>query len=64
MRIPTTGTDDRNVDADGRPMEALIRKALVEEGLDDGGLVERIAEKIARGGVAGRPKGLKRYETT
>ncbi|KAK7457102.1 hypothetical protein VKT23_010404 [Stygiomarasmius scandens] len=45
-------------------MEALIRRTL-EEGDDDGGVVERLAEKIARGRKAtGRPQTLKRFETT
>ncbi|EPS97146.1 hypothetical protein FOMPIDRAFT_1166816 [Fomitopsis schrenkii] len=45
-------------------MEALIRNALEEEGLSDGGVVERLAERIARGRrPSGRPRGLKRFET-
>ncbi|KZT64671.1 Metallo-dependent phosphatase [Daedalea quercina L-15889] len=45
-------------------MEALIRHALEEEGLSDGGVVERLAERIARGRRPnGRPRGLKRFET-
>ena len=35
-----------------------------EEGLSDGGMVERLAERIARGKRSnGRPRGLKRFET-
>ncbi|KAH9942708.1 Metallo-dependent phosphatase [Amylocystis lapponica] len=60
MRMPgltgsTDGTDN---------MEALIRRALEEEGLSDGGVVERLADRIARGRRAtGRPRALKRFET-
>ena len=45
-------------------MEDLI-KCTLEEDADDGVVVEKIAEKIARGrsGVS-RPSGLKRYGTT
>jgi len=45
-------------------MEAMIRRALEEEGVSDGGVVERLAERIARGRRPnGRPRGLKRFET-
>ncbi|KAF9812448.1 hypothetical protein IEO21_06210 [Rhodonia placenta] len=45
-------------------MEALIRRALEEEGVGDGGVVERLAERIARGRrSSGRPKALRRIET-
>lgn len=46
-------------------METLIKKTLDEEaGLPDSGVVERIAERIARGRrVTGRPRALKRHET-
>ncbi|KAI0644098.1 Metallo-dependent phosphatase [Trametes meyenii] len=47
-----------------RNMEELIKRALEEEGLGDGGMVERLADKIARGGRSGRPRGLKRFETS
>ncbi|KAI0794857.1 Metallo-dependent phosphatase [Abortiporus biennis] len=61
MRIPTLSADDSE---EGANMEALIRKALEEEGLEDGGVVERLAERIARGRRnAERPKGLRRFET-
>ncbi|KAI0056353.1 Metallo-dependent phosphatase [Artomyces pyxidatus] len=44
-------------------MEDLIRRTL-EEDEEDGGVVERLAERIARGrGVTGRPRPLKRHET-
>ncbi|OJT10856.1 Serine/threonine-protein phosphatase 2B catalytic subunit [Trametes pubescens] len=46
-----------------RNMEELIKRALEEEGLGDGGMVERLADRIARGKRSGRPKGLKRFET-
>jgi serine/threonine-protein phosphatase 2B catalytic subunit len=51
------GTGDTNA------MEVLIRKTL-EEDEGDGGVVERLAERIARGRrVTGRPQPLKRFET-
>jgi serine/threonine-protein phosphatase 2B catalytic subunit len=44
-------------------MEILIKKTLEEEG-DEGGVVERIAEKIARGRrIAERPGALRRHGT-
>lgn len=62
MRIPGLEGEEGE---DGRTgMEALIKKALEEEGLGDGGMVERIADRIARGRrPAGRPRALKRFET-
>lgn len=59
MRLPRLGEDG---EGDGQNMEGLIRRALEEEGLEDGGVVERIAERIARGKPT-RPKGLRRFET-
>ncbi|KAI0368493.1 Metallo-dependent phosphatase [Pilatotrama ljubarskyi] len=46
-----------------RNMEELIKRALEEEGLGDGGMVERLADRIARGRRSARPRGLKRFET-
>jgi serine/threonine-protein phosphatase 2B catalytic subunit len=44
-------------------MELLIKKTLEEEG-EEGGVVERIAEKIARGRrITERPAALKRHGT-
>ncbi|PIL27181.1 hypothetical protein GSI_10323 [Ganoderma sinense ZZ0214-1] len=75
MRIPGFELAEDELDAQGaggsgvgggggrRGMEELIKKALEEEGLGDGGMVERLANKIAGGRKAGRPKALKRYET-
>jgi len=52
------GSADQNMD-----MEVLIRRTLEEEG-GDSGLVEVLAERIARGRrVTGRPRALKRFET-
>lgn len=59
MRLPRLGEEG---EADVPSMEGLIRRALEEEGLEDGGVVERIAERIARGKPS-RPRGLKRFET-
>ncbi|GBE84489.1 Metallo-dependent phosphatase-like protein [Sparassis latifolia] len=59
MRLPGLPED-----GDRGNLEALIRGALEEEGLGDGGVVERLADRIARGRrSAGRPRALKRYET-
>ena len=45
-------------------MEELIKKAL-EEDKDGDGVVERLADRIARGRKPqGRPRALKRFETT
>lgn len=49
-------------DSDSMDMEFLIKRTLEEE--EDGGIVERLADKIARGRmVTGRPQALKRHET-
>jgi serine/threonine-protein phosphatase 2B catalytic subunit len=47
-------------------MEALIRRTLEDdgEGVDEGGVVDRIAEQIARERAPqGKPRALKRFET-
>ena len=44
-------------------MEELIKRALEEEGFADGGVVERLADRIATGKRSARPRGLKRFET-
>jgi len=45
-------------------MEALIRRTLEEDDVE-GGVVERLAERIARGRrPTGLPRPLKRHETT
>lgn len=59
MRLPRLGAEDGG---EVPVLEGLIRKALEEEGLSDGGVVERLAERIARGAPS-RPRGLKRFET-
>ncbi|TRM56652.1 Metallo-dependent phosphatase-like protein [Schizophyllum amplum] len=60
MRLPgRRGSGDEGIN-----MEFLIKKTLEEES-QDSGVVERLAEKIARGRkVTGRPRPLKRHETT
>ncbi|KAI0788921.1 Metallo-dependent phosphatase [Irpex lacteus] len=60
MRLPRLGAEDGQ--SEMPKLENLIRRALEEEGLSDGGVVERLAERIARGGPS-RPRGLKRFET-
>ena len=48
----------------GMDMEYLIKRTLEEEGDDDGGLVEKLAEKIARGRSVTSKSALKRHDTT
>ena len=44
-------------------MEELIRRTLNDD--EEGGVVERLAERIARGRKpTGKPRPLKRHETT
>ncbi|EIW75684.1 Metallo-dependent phosphatase [Coniophora puteana RWD-64-598 SS2] len=65
--VPGVGGSGSDAGAASAPsMEELIRRTLSEEGAGaDGGYVERIAERIARGRQAtGRPMPLKRFETT
>ena len=51
------GSGENHVDT-----EELIRRTLEEDG--DGGVVERLADRIAMGRrVTGRPRALKRFET-
>ncbi|KAK7689526.1 hypothetical protein QCA50_007318 [Cerrena zonata] len=58
------GEEDGGGISGAQSMEALIRKALEEEGLNDGGVVERIAERISRGSKASsRPSALRRFDT-
>ncbi|KAF9070500.1 Metallo-dependent phosphatase-like protein [Rhodocollybia butyracea] len=60
MRVPGR----RSTSGEGLNMEMLIKRTLEEEG-DDTGIVERLADKIARGRrPTGRPQPLKRFETT
>ncbi|KIK64033.1 hypothetical protein GYMLUDRAFT_984730 [Collybiopsis luxurians FD-317 M1] len=54
---------------EGLNMEMLIKKTLEEEGEENNmieqGIVERLADRIARGRrITGRPQALKRHETT
>lgn len=43
-------------------MEYLIKRTLEEEGDDDGSIVEKLAEKIARGRSLTKPP-LKKHDT-
>ncbi|KAI0746373.1 Metallo-dependent phosphatase-like protein [Daedaleopsis nitida] len=69
MRIPGlalagSGTEDAGTGGDNRGgMEELIKRALEEEGLNDGGMAERLADRITRGKRSARPRALKRFET-
>lgn len=63
MRIPGLALAAEGEEPDSRSMEELIKKALEEEGLGDGGMVERLADRIARGKRPARPRALKRFET-
>ncbi|KAF8066941.1 Metallo-dependent phosphatase-like protein [Lyophyllum atratum] len=50
-----------SADSDGMTMEYLIKKTLEEE--EEGGVVERLAERIARGRSPARPSALRRHGT-
>ena len=50
-------------DTDGMDMEYLIKRTLEEDGDDEGGIVERLAEKIARGRSINAKPSLKRHDT-
>ena len=51
-------------DGEGMTMEYLIKKSLEEEEDDEGGTVERISEKLAKGRMLmSRPAPLKRHGT-
>lgn len=63
MRIPGLALAAEGEEPDSRSMEELIKKALEAEGLGDGGMVERLADRIARGKRPARPRALKRFET-
>ncbi|KAJ3776026.1 Metallo-dependent phosphatase-like protein [Lentinula raphanica] len=61
MRLPSRRASSMG---EGLNMELLIKKTLEDED-DDSPVVEKLAEKIARGRrVTGRPQPLKRHETT
>lgn len=64
MRVPARMGSD-NASEPVTSMEALIKRTLMDdENLDDGGVVERIADRIARGRRnVTRPQPLKRFET-
>ncbi|KAG6811974.1 hypothetical protein H0H92_005008 [Tricholoma furcatifolium] len=54
----------RNSDGDGLTMEDMIKKTLSEDVDEEGGVVEMIADRIARGRVMARPPAaLKRHGT-
>jgi len=65
--ISANSTKDPHVTAPSmrqENMEEVIKKAL-EEDVDGNGVVERLADRIARGRKPqGRPRALKRFETT
>jgi serine/threonine-protein phosphatase 2B catalytic subunit len=44
-------------------MEYLIKRTLDEDGNDEGGIVEKLAEKIARGRSINAKPSLKRHHT-
>lgn len=61
--VPSMRNTSRRTSADGMDMEDLIKRTLDEDD-DEGGVVEKLAERIARGrSVASRPGGLKRHGT-
>ena len=50
-------------DSDNMDMEYLIKRTLDEDGDDEGGIVEKLAEKIARGRSITAKPSLKRHDT-
>ena len=50
-------------DTEGMDMEYLIKRTLDEDGDDEGGIVEKLAEKIARGRSITAKPSLKRHDT-
>ncbi|KAF9476233.1 Metallo-dependent phosphatase [Pholiota conissans] len=61
--VPSMRNTSRRSTADGLDMEDLIKRTLEEED-DEGGFVEKVADRIARGrNMATRPGGLKRHGT-
>lgn len=66
MRVARRGSGDLALDVPpgGSGIEELIKKTLEEELEGEGGVVEKLAERIARGRrVTGRPSALKRHDT-
>ncbi|KAG6889554.1 hypothetical protein C0995_016681 [Termitomyces sp. Mi166 len=62
--FPVSSMRRSSVDAEGMTMEYMIKKTLEAEEVDEGGVVEMIADRIARGRVMARPpSGLKRHGT-
>ena len=49
-------------DTEGMDMEYLIKRTLDEDGDDEGGIVEKLAEKIARGRSITAKPSLKRHD--
>jgi len=63
---PSMRVLSRRGSGDTENMEVLIKRTLEEndDEYEEGGLVEKLADKIAKGRrVTGRPRGLKRHET-
>ncbi|KAG6886349.1 hypothetical protein C0992_004467 [Termitomyces sp. T32_za158] len=62
--FPASSMRRASVDAEGMTMEYMIKKTLEADDCDEGGVVERIADRIARGRVIAKPpSGLKRHGT-
>ncbi|KAG6867773.1 hypothetical protein C0993_011258 [Termitomyces sp. T159_Od127] len=62
--FPASSMRRASVDAEGMTMEYMIKKTLEADDCDEGGVVEKIADRIARGRVMARPpSGLKRHGT-
>jgi serine/threonine-protein phosphatase 2B catalytic subunit len=59
--VPSMRATSRR-DSDGMDMEYLIKRTLDEEG-DEGDVVEKLAEKIARGRSITAKPSLKRHDT-
>ncbi|KNZ76531.1 Serine/threonine-protein phosphatase 2B catalytic subunit [Termitomyces sp. J132] len=62
--FPVSSMRRASMDAEGMTMEYMIKKTLEAEGDDEGGVVEKIADRIARGRrMTSPPSGLKRHGT-
>lgn len=60
--VPSMRLSSRK-DSDSMDMEYLIKRTLDEDGDDEGGIVEKLAEKIARGRSITAKPSLKRHDT-
>ena len=62
MRLPRLAASAEDGGTNPGDIESAFRSALEAEGLDDDGVLERLAERIVAGRIK-RPKGLRRFES-